>query len=457
MDRSKIGVHAAFLSIILLFSIIARLDFMAVLAHIQQEYRDMEGCAANKMKEFFKVITIDQAMAYRDMFAPTPPETVLLRDSTGRILAADIRSDIDLPDFARSIMDGFAVKGSSTFGASEGNPAYLDVIGSVAMGESTALTVGPGEAVRIATGGMLPPGTDSVVMVEHTEAIDDTTIEVYRSVAPGQNMVEVGEDIKKAETALHGGRRIRPQEAGMLAALGIFKVPVFTRPAIGIISTGDEIVAVDQKPGPGQIRDINTHTLMGLVRGLGATAKSYGIVHDDYHSLHSVCTQALAQCDMILVSGGSSVGARDFTIDVITAMPDSEILFHGVSISPGKPTILARVQNKAFWGLPGHVVSAMVVFSQIVKPFIERISGLDQKAVTKARFTAKLNRNLASAQGRVDFVRVRLVRDENGLWADPILGKSGLINTMVKADGLVAIGMNTEGLEKGAEIEVIPF
>jgi molybdopterin molybdotransferase len=160
---------------------------------------------------------------------------------------------------------------------------------------------------------------------------------------------------------------------------------------------------------------------------------------------------------MILVSGGSSVGARDFTIDVITEMPDSEILFHGISISPGKPTILARIQNKAFWGLPGHVVSAMVVFSRIVKPFIEHISGNEDDSAKNTRLTAKLSRSLASAQGRVDYIRIRLIRKDGLLWADPILGKSGLINTMVKADGLIEIGMNTEGLDKGTDVEIIPF
>ncbi len=407
------------------------------------------------MKEFFKVKTIDQALEYRKHFAPMQTEDISLTVSVGRVLAEDIRSDIDLPDFARSIMDGFAVKGSSTFGASEGNPAYLNVKGTVAMGESSNLSVGPGEAVRISTGGMLPTGADSVVMVEHTDAIDDTTIEVYRSIAPGQNIVEVGEDIKKDEIALRSGRRIRPQEAGMLAALGSQAVTVYQKPIIGIISTGDEIVPVSEAPGPGQIRDINTYTLLGLVQELGATAIPYGIVHDDYKALLAKSSQALTQCDMILVSGGSSVGARDFTIDVISAMQDSEILFHGISISPGKPTILARVQNKAFWGLPGHVVSAMVVFSRIVKPFIEHVSGYSDAPGKKSRLTARLSRNLASAQGRVDYIRVRLIHREGAIWIEPILGKSGLINTMVKADGLIEIGMNTEGLDKGTEVEVI--
>ena len=190
---------------------------------------------------------------------------------------------------------------------------------------------------------------------------------------------------------------------------------------------------------------------------MGAGAISYGIVHDDYKTLLSKCTQALSECDMILVSGGSSVGARDFTIDVISAMQDSEILFHGISISPGKPTILARVQNKGFWGLPGHVVSAMIVFSRIVKPFIERISGYSDASDKKSRLTARLSRNLASTQGRVDYIRVRLVHREGIIWAEPILGKSGLINTMVKADGLIEIDMNTEGLDNGTEVEVIPL
>lgn len=243
----------------------------------------------------------------------------------------------------------------------------------------------------------------------------------------------------------------------MLAALGSRTATVFKKAIIGIISTGDEIVPVNETPGPGQIRDINTYTLLGLVQQMGATALCYGIVHDDFKALLAKCSQALTECDMILVSGGSSVGARDFTIDVISAMQNSQILFHGISISPGKPTILARVQHKAFWGLPGQVVSAMVVFSRIVKPFIERVSGLSDDAGRNLRLSARLSRNLASAQGRVDYVRVCLVQKAGVIWAEPILGKSGLINTMVKADGLIEIGMNTEGLDQGAAVAVIPM
>ena len=407
------------------------------------------------MKEFFKVKTIDQVLEYRTQFVRMETEEVPITDSMGRILAEDIHSDIDLPDFTRSIMDGFAVRGVSTFGASEGNPAYLAVKGTVAMGVSSNLSVGPGEAVRISTGGMLPAGADSVVMVEHTGAIDDTTIEVYRSVAPGQNMVSVGEDIKKGEAILIAGRNIRPQETGLLAALGRQEVAVYKRPIVGIISTGDEIVPVSNVPGPGQIRDVNTYTLMSQVMELGAVAVPFGIVGDDYDALLAKSARALEQCNLVLVSGGSSVGTRDFTIDIISAMESSAILFHGISISPGKPTILASVQNKQFWGLPGHVVSAMVVFSRIVKPFIEYISGMGVDARKEIRLTARLSRNVASAQGRVDFVRIQLIRKDGDSWAEPILGKSGLISTMVKADGLIEIGMNTEGLDQGTKVEVI--
>ena len=409
------------------------------------------------MKEFFKVISIEEVLELRQKFPLMQTEICPLLESVGRILAEDIQSDIDLPDFPRSIMDGFAVRGSSTFGASEGNPAYLSVKGSVSMGESANISVGPGEAVRISTGGMLPAGADSIVMIEYAEEIDDNTIEVYRSVAPGQNMIEVGEDIRKNEIVLTGGGRLRPQETGMLAALGRQTVSVYKKPIIGIISTGDEIVPINEIPQPGRIRDINTYTLSSLIQQTGALAVPYGIVEDDYEALLAKSSQALTECDMVLVSGGSSVGVRDFTVDVISAMDDSEILFHGISISPGKPTILAKVQNKAFWGLPGHVVSAMIVFARVVNPYIEHISGVIDDTEDDLRIAALLSRNISSAQGRVDYVRVRMFRKDGAIWAEPILGKSGLINTMVKANGLIEIGLNTEGLDRGSKVEVIPL
>ena len=409
------------------------------------------------MKEFFKVTELQKVLEYRTEFPQVATKEISLLETVGRILAEDIVADVDLPDFPRAIVDGYALQGASTFGASDGNPAYLTVTGSIAMGESPKLSVGPGEAARIATGGMLPQGANSVVMIEHTEAIDDATIEVYRSIAPGQNMIAIGEDIKKKSRVLKQGQMIRPQEAGLLAALGRRTVVVFQKPVIGIISTGDEIIPINETPRRGEIRDINTYTLAGLIHETGSQAISFGIVHDDFETLLEKCKLALDQCDMVLISGGSSVGTRDFTIDVLSALQDAKILVHGISISPGKPTILAKIQNKAFWGMPGHVVSAMIVFSRVVRPFIRHFSGQIHKPAKEHRLNAILTRNVASTQGRIDFIRVRLRQEEDQLLADPVLGKSGLISTMVFADGLVEIDINTEGLDKGTVVEVIPM
>lgn len=409
------------------------------------------------MKEFFKVTSLAQVFEYMSDFPLVGTEIVSLPETDGRILAADIVADVDLPDFTRSTMDGFAVQAASTFGASEGSPAYLTVKGSVAMGDRPVFAITTGEAARISTGGMLPEGADAVVMIEHTGEIDDTTIEVYRSVAPGQHVVEKGEDFGKEEIVLCCGQKIRPQEKGLLAAFGKETVEVYQKPVIGIISTGDEVVPVNEFPGSGQIRDINTYTIASLVIKAGGVPVTYGIARDEFEVLFEKGSQALAQCDMILISGGSSVGTRDFTIEALSALPDATILVHGISISPGKPTILAKVGPKAFWGLPGHVVSAMVVFTIAVQPFIENIGGLSPQEKSELKISALLSRNVSSAQGRIDFIRVRLTETKGVLWAEPVLGKSGLIHTMIKADGLIAIGENAEGLDKGAEVQVIPF
>ncbi len=409
------------------------------------------------MKKFFKVTRLTKVLEYTSDFPCVETEEVPLLNATGRVLAGNIVAGEDLPGFSRSTMDGYAVRGSSTFGATEGNPAYLTIVGSVSMGLSPEFSIGAGEACRISTGGMLPQGADSVVMIEHTEVLDDTTIEVYRSVAPGQHVIQAGEDIKKGEAVLFSGQRLRPQETGLLAAIGKSVVKVYKKPVVGIISTGDEVVSVEETPGPAQIRDINSYTLSSQVQQAGGIPVLYGIVGDDFEALYDKCAKALVQTDMVLISGGSSVGVRDFTIEVLSDLPDSSILVHGISISPGKPTILAKAQNKAIWGMPGHVTSAMVVFKAVVQFFLERIAGIHPQNRINPRISARLSRNIASAQGRVDYVRIRLFEKEGELWAEPILGKSGLIQTMVKADGLIEININTEGLDKGFEVEVIPL
>jgi molybdopterin molybdotransferase len=409
------------------------------------------------MKEFFKVTDLDEVLALTATFGKVGTETVPLLESGGRILAQEIVSDIDIPGFSRSTMDGYAVKASSTFGASEGNPAYLSVTGQISMGILPDLTIQAGEAARIATGGMLPQGADAVLMVEHTDGLDEATIEAYRSVAPGQNVIQKGEDVQAGQVILTPGTLLRPQETGLLSAAGRRSVRVYQRPRIGIISTGDEVVAVEKQPQLGEIRDINSYSLAGQVAAARCRPVTFGIVRDDYAELLDRCRQALEKIDMLLISGGSSVGMRDFTIEVLGALPDTEVMVHGISISPGKPTILARCGSKAVWGLPGHAVSAMVVFSAVVRPFIDRMRGLDQWSGGFQDRPAVLTRNIPSAQGRVDFVRVRLFKEGGGLKAEPVLGKSGLISTMVKADGLVRIDINSEGLDRGCEVNVLPI
>ncbi len=358
------------------------------------------------MKGFFKVTSLEDVLKLKTFFIKADREEVNLEKALGRILGRDLVADADLPDFRRSTMDGFAVMAASTFGASESNPAYLNVIGSVAMGEVADSKVGPGEAVRIPTGGMLPQGADSVVMVEHTDALDDFSIEVYKPVAPNTHMVEVGEDYCKGQVILKKGTPIRPQECGLLAASGNNTVLVCKKPVVGIISTGDEVVPINEAVGPGRIRDINTYALAGLVEKAGAEPVSFGIVKDDLQELTNRAISALDQVDILLVSGGSSVGARDFTIEVIESLTDSEILVHGISISPGKPTILARAGKKQVWGLPGHAVSSMIVFEAAVRPFIEEVAGIAVDSVLRPTCRARLSRNISSAQGRVDFLMV---------------------------------------------------
>jgi molybdopterin molybdotransferase len=408
-------------------------------------------------KEFFKVLDVEQVLDFVSTFPRVAPETVALGGAFGRVLAADIAADAHLPAFGRSVVDGFAVHAASTFGAADGSPALLQIVGAVAMGQTPSFSIAPGQAARIATGGVLPEGADSAVMLEHAEELDETSIEVFRSVAPGQNVVAAGEDFNAGDMLLARGRRIRAQDAGVLAAFGHSQLAVYRRPVVGIISTGDEIVPVESEPEAGQVRDVNTYTLAGLVSAGGAQPYPFGIVPDAFASLKAACETAIDRCDAVLISGGSSVGTRDFTVDVIRAFEGSEILAHGVAISPGKPTILARVRNKPFWGIPGHVVSAMIVFSRIVRPFLDHIGGLADPRSGEVRLSARLSRNIASVQGRTDFVRVRTERRGGSIWAEPVLGKSALIHTMVKADGIIEVGKNVEGLNQGEAVEVILF
>jgi molybdopterin molybdotransferase len=408
-------------------------------------------------KEFFSVTPVETLFEYIAGFSHTGIESVGLLDAAGRILAEDVIADADLPGFDRSTMDGFALRAADTFGASESNPAYLEVCGTVHMGARPDIAITPGNAARIATGGMLPDGADAVMMIEHTSEISDTTIEVYRRVAPGAHVIRKNEDFKKDARVLEPGRRLRPQEIGVAAAMGRSAIKVYRKPIVGIISTGDEVVEQDSVLKTGCIRDINTHTLSAAIQMSGGIPRAYGIVKDQFDALLFSAEKAVGESDVVIISGGSSVGTRDLTIEVIESLPESKILVHGLPVSPGKPTILAKSGGNIIWGLPGHVASAMVIFEIFVKPCIRRIGGEAVFYGQTYGIPATLTRNLSSAQGRIDYVRVRISEKDGSYFAEPILGPSGLIRTMTDADGLIRIDMNTEGLEKGVIVRVIPF
>ncbi len=407
---------------------------------------------------FFKVKTRAEVLADLEGFPPLPAEMVPLMESPGRVLAEEVIAPEDVPGFNRSTMDGFAVRAAETFGAGEGAPALFEVAGEVPMGAQPTEDLEPGRAVRIWTGGMLPRGADAVVMLEYSRELDDATVELIRAVAPGENVIQQGDDVQAGSRLLPRGHRLRPQDVGLLAALGRVEVPVHGRPRVAILSTGDEVVPVDVRPGPGQVRDVNAYTLASLAARCGAECELLGLVGDDPEAIRQGVARGVEAADVILVSGGSSVGRRDFTLKTFLSFDGAELVVHGVSISPGKPTILVRLGRRSLWGLPGHVTSAMIVFDLFVRPLLARLSGetADREA-WRPRVLARLGRNLASVAGREDFVRVRLEESGDGPVAWPILGASGLLTTMIRADGVIRVPLHDEGLMRDEVVEVILF
>jgi len=385
--------------------------------------------------------------------------TVPLDETLGRICAADIYSPEDLPPYPRSTMDGYAVKARDTFGASEKLPAYLEVSGEVSMGEFPGHGPEPGACYAIATGGLLPPGTDAVVMLEHTVTVDDSMIEVVQPVAAGMNIINAGEDVAKDGILLTAGHRIRPQDIGLLAGVGLDSITVFRRVRIGIISTGDEIIPHDQVPEPGKTRDMNSLSLAAQIKNLNARPTFYGIATDEEESLNGMILEANAANEIVLLSGSSSVGTRDLGEKVIEQMGSPGIIVHGVAVKPGKPVIIARAGDTMIFGLPGHPVSAAVAFDLFVRPAIIHLSGLADDDLPRHRtINAKLMRNLSSASGRTDFVRVLVkISKDKVPEAYPILGKSGALSTMVKAHGYIEIAEKLQGLKEGEIVEVKLF
>jgi molybdopterin molybdotransferase len=407
---------------------------------------------------FFKVKTAEEVLEILSGFSPVGEETISTGEAFNRVLSRDIIADEDLPEFSRSAMDGYAVRAKDTFGATENLPAFLEMTGEVMMGRIPEGAVTPGKAIRISTGGMMPGGADAVVMIEYCHSLDDKTIEVSRTVSPLENVISPGDDFKKGTVIFEKGSLLRPQDIGLLAGLGIQDMHVYNRPRVAIISTGDEIVPIDQRPEPGQVRDINSYTMSAFCRQEGANPIALGLCKDNFSNLRDMVAMGLETADTLWISGGSSIGTRDLTVKVLESFDDMEVLVHGISISPGKPTIIARIGSKAVFGLPGHTASAMVVAEIFLTPFLSKLSGeMNPSEEHHYYVEAELGRNVESANGRDDYIRVKLDNRGGRLFAEPIFGKAGLISTLVDAHGLLKIDRNTEGLYQGQTVKVMLF
>jgi molybdopterin molybdotransferase len=401
-------------------------------------------------REFFAVRTVAEAL---DGFRParrTPGETVPLGEALHRVPAAAAHAPAPLPGFARSTVDGYAVRAADTYGASEGLPSLLELAGEVAMGAASGAAVAPGGAVAMPTGGAMPEGADAVVMIEHTQRALDGMVEVVRPVAPGEGMVRADEDAATGAELVAAGRPLRPQDLGMLAAAGITELAVHARPRVAIVSTGDEVVPpATVALSPGQVRDATAVALAGLVREAGGDPLECGIVPDDPSALAAELRTALAGADVVVVSAGSSVGARDATAEVVAGLGEPGIWCHGLALRPGKPTLLAECDGVPVIGLPGNPRSALVVFRLLGVPLVRRVGGCTAPPPEPVA-TARLQRAVPSAAGRLDVVQVRL---RDGV-AEPLFGLSALLSTLARADGYLVIPEEATGLEGGAEVAV---
>lgn len=401
------------------------------------------------------VLTPDEVLAViSSQFSPLklPAERVSLGGALGRVLKEDIIADEFVPDFCRSTVDGYALRAADTFGCSDSLPALLKRTGEVFMGEEPAFTVSSGECAAIPTGGALPQGADAVQMIEFSEDYGDGTIGIFKAAAPGNNLILRGDDVKPGDVILRAGRRLEPQDIGALAAAGITEVSVAPKVRIAVISTGDELVAPDTKPAAGQVRDVNSSLVCSVLLQAGALPTPLGIIRDDENLLRKTAEKALEEYDAVIISGGSSVGEKDATSRVIESL--GEMLFHGLAMKPGKPTMLGRSNGKAIVGLPGHPVAALMCTHLFVCPLVYTLEG---RAWRRLSVNARLTESLSANHGRAQYNAVRLIQAENGLQAVPIRAKSGLITALAEADGYICIPRDCEGFPAGQEVKVSVF
>ena len=379
----------------------------------------------------------------------TATEQVPLSRALGRVLAAPVQAREFVPDFDRSTVDGVALRARDTFGCSDSLPALLTLAGEVAMGEGAPAPLKPGECVRVPTGGAVPEGADAAVMVEHLEDYGDGTLGVLRPAAPGENLILRGEDVRPGRLLLPGGTRLEVHHIGALAALGEERVTVYRPPVVGILSTGDELVPPGQLPGPGQIRDVNGPMLSAAVERWGGQPCPAGILPDREQLLEEELRRLTEECDLVVLSGGSSVGEKDAACRVLERL--GRVLFHGIAIKPGKPTLDASVEGRPVLGLPGHPVAAFFVARLLLRPLL---LGMMDCRPRERRVRAVLTEPVSANHGRAQYVGVFLQQEGDRLLARPARSKSGLITTLAETEGFLCVPRDCEGLPAGAEAEI---
>lgn len=404
--------------------------------------------------EFFNVASVMEVYSIIDELAKEyeiGTEEVSLIDAVDRITSKDYHASVNLPEFNRSTVDGYAVISMDVIGATESMPSFLECISEISMGENTNLILNKGQAVYVPTGGMVPEGADGMVMIEYVQKLDDKTLLIYKTIAPGENITMVGDDLQIGDLIVSMGKKVTAYDIGLFASMGIGKVEVFKKPRFAIISTGDEIIDIDQVQKLGQIREINGYALAALIKQLGGVVVSKVIVKDEFSLLQVAMANAIESADIVLISGGSSVGTRDFTKQVIESFDGGSVLVHGISIKPGKPTIMGMIHHKLVFGLPGHPAAALIVFQIFVKKYIQRML---RSEMTSFTIQATIDSNVHSSPGKETYQMVELIKEKQGLKAIPLYGKSGMMTLLARASGYIRISDEKEGILKGELVEV---
>ena len=407
------------------------------------------------MSEFFDVVTPKEAinkLLSEKNFPEMISEKINTVDSNSRILNQDIKSEVNLPHFNRSSMDGYAIYANDSNGVSLSSPNYLEIIEEIKMGDVPKQKIIPGKTSRIFTGGMIPEGSTAVIMEEDTEELGNNMIEIKKPVATGENIIFSGEETKKGNIIIKKGIKIRSQEIGSLLESGLTKIFVSKKPIIGVLSSGDELIPPSKKLELGKIRDINTYTISNLIKNSGCIAKIFPILPDDLNSQLNQTKKALEFCDMLIFSAGSSISYRDTTAEVINSLDKPGVIVHGISVKPGKPTILGLSDKKPIIGLPGNPVSSIMIFINIVKPILDKLN--NYIGTITNQIDCKLTQDISSQTGREDYVQVSMKTHNQKILATPVFGKSNLINTLVNSDGFITIPPESGGLYKNSLVKV---